>query len=223
MNYYIAMKAKSVFITLFLLIIAAFNGVKAQDRSFELKNSLLNFGVGFGWATNFYGDYSQLPSFTINYEKGLLYFKKAGYWGIGFLGGYHQAYLNYPNSNYEAQWQNAFATIRTTFHPVFLMSQHLDCYFALLGGVRYEFFKDTQYDSDPTLFVDNPHKKYGGLKTLFGGYFGMRYYPGERLGFFVEGGYGLSFVNMGITWKFGARNLQADPGIIKRGVTRPRF
>ncbi len=217
------MKAKVIYLSLLLMLCLEITPAKAQDRAFELKNSIIGFGAGFGWATNYYGDYSQWPSFSLNYEKGLLYFRNVGFLGLGFQGTYHQAYLDYPNSSFYARWQNVGLMLRPTFHPTMLMSQHFDCYIALLGGIRYEIYKDTQYESNPSTFIDNPNKKYGGLKLAYGGYFGMRYYPGERLAFYVEGGYGLSFVTLGINWKFGARNLQADPGISKRGVTRPRF
>lgn len=210
--------------SLLLVLVFSINKLNAQDRVFELKNSLLNIGVGFGWISDFYPDNSQWPTLSLSYEKGLLSFKNVGIVSIGVLGGYHQAYYDYPlSTRYYARWQNVVGAARGALHPYFLMSNHLHCYIGFLAGARYEFFKDTYFDDSPENFVVDPNKRFGGFKTLFAGFVGMRFYPGERLGFFVEGGYGMNYVTIGMNWKFGARNLQADPGIIKRGVTRPRF
>ncbi len=207
---------------LLLLLVTVFvmhsQAMQAQDRAFEIKNSLLSFGVGFGWSYPFYNDPSVWPSFSINYEKGLFYVKKVGYFGIGGFAAYHHANYNYPKSDRYIRWQNVVGTVRFTFHPNFLMTQNFEMYAGVMGGARYEFFKDTQYDAFSNPALANPYDRYGGFNVLFAGFIGMRFYTGERLGFFAEGGYGLSFLNIGITWKFGERNIKADPGISKRGI-----
>lgn len=197
--------------------------IKAQDRSYELKNSLVSFGVGFGWISSFYSDNSQWPALSISYEKGLLGFGKVGLLSLGLTGGYHHAYYEYPNNGQMANWHNAVGAFRVALHPYFLMTQHFNVYVGLLAGGRYEFFKDAYYDSSPGSFDADPYKRYGGFHTLFAGFAGMRWYPGEHLGFYVEGGYGMSNVTIGINWKFGERNIKADPDIIKRGTYRPRY
>lgn len=210
---------------LLILLVASFvlfsSQLRAQDRAFEIKNSLLNIGVGFGWTYKFYNDPSVWPAFSISYEKGLFYAKNVGYFGIGGHAAYHYANYDYSGSDRYIYWHNIVGTLRFTYHPVFLMTQNFDMYLGFMGGARYEIFKDTKYDAMPVGL--NPYKRYGGFSPLFAGVLGMRFYTGERLGFFAEGGYGLSYVTIGMTWKFGARNLKADPDIGKRGISRPKF
>lgn len=209
--------------TVCTLCVFAYTVGKAQDRSYELKNSLLSFGVGFGWASAFYADNSQWPALTIGYEKGLLGFNKIGLLSLGVTGGYHHAYYEYIDNGYMAKWHNVVGAFRVALHPTFLMTEHLNVYIGMLAGGRYEFFKDAYYDHSPGAFDTNPYKRFGGFHTLFAGFAGMRWYPGERLGFFVEGGYGMSYVTIGINWKFGERNIKADPAIIRRGTYKPRW
>lgn len=201
-----------------MLCVFTYSNVKAQDRSYELKNSLLSFGAGFGWVSSFYSDNSQWPALSLTYEKGLLGFNRVGLLSLGFTAGYHHAYYDYSTSSHYARWDNTVGALRVALHPSILLGQHFNCYVGLLAGARYEFFKDTYYDQSPSLFEGDPYKRFGGFRTLFAGFVGMRWYPGERLGFFVEGGYGMSYVTIGINWKFGERNLKADPDIIKRGI-----
>ncbi|UPT66096.1 MAG: hypothetical protein M0D57_16620 [Sphingobacteriales bacterium JAD_PAG50586_3] len=192
--------------------------VKAQDRSYELKNSLLSFGAGFGWVSSFYPSSSQYPTVSVSYEKGLLGFKRVGLLSLGLTGGYHHAYYDYSASSNYAKWDNVVGALRVALHPTFLLGDNFNCYIGMLAGGRYEFFKDTYYDQSPSQFEGDPYKRFGGFRTLFAGFVGMRWYPGEKLGFFVEGGYGMNYVTIGINWKFGERNIKADPDIIKRGT-----
>lgn len=214
---------KLIISSLVVFCLLANSSLNAQDRSYELKNSLLSFGGGFGWVSSFYSDNSQWPALSISYEKGLLGFNKVGLLSLGVTGAYHHAYYQYPNSSYNANWNNVVLAFRVAMHPTFLMTQHFNCYIGLNAGARYEFFKDEYYDQSPTVFEADPYKRYGGFRPLVAGFVGMRWFPGERLGFFVEGGYGMSYITIGINWKFGERNIKADPDIIKRGVKRPRY
>lgn len=216
------MKAALLSILLTIALAVPFQS-KAQDRSFEVKNSLLGFSAGFGWTKSYYQDPSVWPTLALTYEKGLSYMSGWGYLSFSLMGGYQRADYDFPSSNHYIRWQNAIGTLRLNYHPVFLMTQHFDFYISLVGGARYEFFKDTEYDANPSSLIFNPYKRYGGLFAVYGGYVGMRIYPGERLGFFVEGGYAYNYLNIGINWKFGDRNIKADPDIIKRGTRGPRF
>ncbi len=212
------MSFKKLLISSVCMLCLLANSIKAQDRSYELKNSLLSFGAGFGWISSFYPSSSQYPAVSISYEKGLLGFNKVGLLSLGFTGGYHHAYYDYSSSSHYARWDNAVGALRMALHPSFLMTEHFNVYIGMLAGARYEFFKDSYYDQSPSQFEGNPYKRFGGFRPLFAGFAGMRWYPGERLGFFVEGGYGMSYVTIGINWKFGERNIKADPDIIKRGI-----
>lgn len=190
---------------------------RAQDLAFETKNSLLGLGIGFGWQpTNYNRDVSQIPAIVLSYEKGLLYLNKAGWVGLGFTTAYNYVYFNYSGSADRAQWQNLMLALRGTFHPRMLMTQYFDTYIGFNAGAKYQFYSD-----DFLARINQLPTNYGGLRDMFSGFAGMRIYPSERMALFAEAGYGFAYVTIGVNWKFGERNIQADPKIIRRGISRP--
>lgn len=151
----------------------------AQDHPFEKGDKVVNFGLGFGSILG-YGT-TVLPPLSASFEAGVVdNIIEKGVIGVGVYAGFSSyKYVSYKMTN-------LVIGPRGTFHYPFL--NRFDTYAGLMIG--YNLYK-SNWDYGP----DN-----GGIVSSW--FLGGRYYFSKNLAAFVELGYGVAYLNVGVALKF---------------------
>lgn len=178
---------KKTIFTLMAVIIA----FTAQAQQFQIGTTTVNAGIGLGTALGGLG--KARPAISMSVDHGL--------WDIGgpgviSLGGYiGNTGYKYTDLGYTAKWNYTIVGVRGAYHyNGFTEIPELDIY----GGVMlsYNISKYTS-DSSDTLLGNS----YGsGLG--FTGFVGGRWFFTNSIGAYAELGYGVSILNVGVTYKF---------------------
>lgn len=176
----------------FLIIYAAINHVNAQSEAFSERSRVLNLGVGLG-STWYSGTYYEVktPPVSASLEFGIAdYILERGSVGLG-------PYVGYSSFKYEKgpggyRYENILAGARCNFHYPFI--ERMDTYISLLVG--YNYLKSTPLESP-----DGPPEESRMRSAL---YIGIRYYLAEIFALMAEAGYGITYFNVGMTFKFEA-------------------
>lgn len=189
-----------------------FKGNNADGKCFDEKTHILNVGLGFG-SVGYYRagvgggyTYRSSPAITLTYEQA--YPKKLGpgYLGVGALLGYKTASSRYDNYYYqgnkyyfENRWTYTMFAARAVYHWDGLNAYNAEVYGgAILGfGVSTYSYKTDGNDPDVAIY-----KKSGGVYPIFGVFAGARWYFVPKIALFGEAGYGISFLNAGVSFKF---------------------
>ncbi len=176
---------------LLLTFIAILASVNIHAQAFENGTTAANAGIGLGTALNGLGN--ARPALSISVDHGL--------WDIGgpgviSLGGYlGNTGYKYDSMGYTAKWNYFVIGARGAYHyNGFEDLPELDLY----GGVMlaYNIVKYT-HDGPGADLANN----YGsGLG--FSGFIGGRWFFSDNFGAFAELGYGVSVLNIGVTYKF---------------------
>lgn len=173
--------------------------VVSKAQSFVKGTQVIGAGLGLGssvWATNSSGR----PAISVNYEKGIW---EIGGPGVISLGGY----LGNTGWKYSASaggytfTQKANYTIigaRSAYHYGGLNNDKFDLYGGLM--LSYNIVNYSYEDNDPGNFTYGVAAASSGLGLT--GFVGGRYYFSDNLGVFAELGYGISTLNLGISYKF---------------------
>jgi hypothetical protein len=172
-----------IFITIF--ITAYSYSIYAQKSSSYRKINYINVGIGinpiygFGFPASFSYDRKILKNVSV----GLL---------ADYFPGRVSIYAFTP------RFKVFYPGIRASYHlneALNIKTRRIDLYFGALTGYRL-FSWGNKYGND----VSN----YTYSNRLFtGGYIGLRYYTGKRLGFYTEtGSVGSAIVKLGMTAKF---------------------
>lgn len=174
---------------LLLLFVAVFSLTQllAQESTFKQGDKVLNLGIGFG--STFYGSYytSHTPALSASFEVGV----KDGILDKGSIG--VGGYLGYSS----ATWANYYKTsnfiigARGSFH--YPLVNKLDTYTGLLLGYNIYSYK---YEST---FVGSAGSSSG---LAFAWFAGARYYFSNKIAAFAEIGYGISYLTLGVAFKF---------------------
>lgn len=174
---------------LLLLFVAVFSLTQlvAQESTFKKGDKVLNLGIGFG--STFYGSFygSQTPALSASLEVGV----KDGILDKGSIG--VGGYLGYSS----ATWTNYYKTsnfiigARGTFH--YPLVNKLDTYTGLLLGYNiYNYKYETGYLGSGS--------STSGL--ILAWYLGARYYFTDKFAVMGELGYGVSYLTLGVSFKF---------------------
>lgn len=144
---------------------------EAQD-AFHEGTSFINLGVGFN------DNYKKFPPISASYEYGI----KGNLWdahstlGLG-------AYTAFGASN---NWNAFVIGPRIALHYGFVPK--LDTYVSLMLG-----YINVSYDADVVVSQDSGFD--------WGAHLGLRYLFTPNVGGFMELGYGISYVNLGISFR----------------------
>lgn len=179
----------------FLVAVLVFGGLTALNAQPVVKgDKLLNLGIGLG-STLYSGSYytSTLPPVSASLEvvvkDGLLDNKAAiGIGGYAGLAGY-----KYDNQGWGYKYMNIIIGPRGYLHYNFL--DKLDTYTGLLVG--YDIVKATEFGTAPGW---NYEASSSGL--IWSWFAGGRYFFNDNLAGMVELGYGIAYLNLGVTFKF---------------------
>ena len=164
----------------------------AQEPTFEKGTMVLNMGVGIG--SSVYSDaYYQVifPPVSASLEFGVAeHILEKGVIGVAGYFGFFSYKYEYSHSGWEAS--NFIIGARGNFHYPFV--EKLDTYTGFLLGcgiVSTENFGTEEIDYN---------KPSTGVQWAW--YIGGRYFFTENIAAMIELGYGVTYVNFGVSWKF---------------------
>lgn len=190
---------KKIFL-LFTVFSFSFNSF---SQPFDLGTGMINAGIGLGSSLGGFGYTSQTPALSASYEHGMW---EVGGPGVISLGGYlgYKSFKyssSYPGFggiyNYNQQWSYLIIGARSAYHYNGLGEDNIDLY----GGAMLSF-NNLSYK-----YTDNdPGNDYTGAGTYSSGislslYVGGRYMFTDKIGAYLEAGYGISYLSLGVTFK----------------------
>jgi hypothetical protein len=187
-----------------------------DSKCFDENTHIINLGVGFGGARYYsayrgYGySYKISPAFSVSYEQAFHKKLGPGYLGLGAYVGYQYAsstynYLYnkhgyYNNYYYKNSWNNFMLTTRGVYHWDVLNFKNAEVYAGVLAGIRIQ---TTSYETNnPDPYADNYYSNTGNVFPAFSIFAGARWYFVSKVALFGEVGYGISYVNGGVSFKF---------------------
>lgn len=178
---------KKLILTLIVVLISA--NIHAQ--AFENGTTVANAGIGLGTALGGLG--TARPALSLSVDHGLW---EVGGPGLISLGGYvGTTGYKYKNMDYTAKWNYFVVGARGAYHyNGFTDLPKLDVYGGLM--LAYNIVKYSSEGSGESLSGN-----YGSGLGL-SGFVGGRWFFSDVFGAFAELGYGVSVLNIGITYKF---------------------
>ena len=190
-------KAVNLLAVLFFLSIVT---VKAQ--TYSSGTNVISAGIGLGSSIAGYSYGSQSPAISLQYERGLW---NAGP-GVISLGGY-AGFKTYKYSfndgvgdHYNEKWSYTIIGIRGAFHYTGMKTPNLDVYGGLM--LSYNHLSYTGSYSGPQGSYSGSSGGSYGSNMGFTAFVGARYFFAKNLGGFAELGYGVSYLNLGLAYKF---------------------
>ncbi len=184
----------------FLFCLLAVGGT-AGAQSFATGDNVigLSFGIGGHYNVSSRGYSSQSPAIGLFYEKGMPWAAGPGVIGLGAYAGYKS--LRYKSVDfpvtYDWKWNYTILGIRGAYHYEFL--ENLDTYGGLMLAYNIVSFKDKTVVEGGSTYVFSGSSASDIDLTL---YLGGRYYFSDSFGALLEIGYGIAYLNLGLTYKF---------------------
>jgi hypothetical protein len=165
-----------------------------------MGDNVLSALVGIGGHYGIYSNYTFVtPGLGISYEHGLQVEAGPGVIGVGgYVGykslGYKKTYTNI--AVYDYRWTYVIIGARGAYHYDLFGVEELDTYGGLMFAANILSTKDksTYYGLTGELATGNTDPSL----TLF---LGGRYYFSESIGGLIEVGYGVSYLNLGLSFK----------------------
>lgn len=180
---------------LIFLLVALAATATLHAQQFVQGTNVISAGVGIGSSLGSFTYGSQTPALSLQYERGVW---EVGGPGIISLGGYvgRKSYKD-AGSGYTQKWGYTIIGIRSAYHYNGINSDKFDVY----GGAMLSFnilnysYKDN--DGNSTSGTGN----YGSAAG-FTFYVGGRYFFTPNIAAFAELGYGVSYLTLGLAFKF---------------------
>lgn len=182
-----------------LIALLLLSTTSVWSQTFEKGTKVASLGIGIGSSLGSF-DYSiQIPGISLMYEQGIA---EAGNFGIIGLGGY----VGYKSFSWEtnsgtfeskSKWNYTIVGVRGIMHFTGIDKENLDLYAGLMASynlLNYSYEDNSGFNSGNTGNFGNT----AGL-TLFAG---ARYYFSDNLAAFAELGYGVAYLNLGLSVKF---------------------
>jgi hypothetical protein len=192
-NLSITMKKQllSSFIILFAFQLGAF------AQTFDRDDKVVSLGVGLGSSLGSFNHSSQIPALSVMYEQGIA---EVGDVGVISLGGYlgYKSFGSDINSNgftSTSKWNYTIVGVRGAFHFSQIPVEKLDLYAGVLAS--YNLLSYSYSDSMGGSSQSGSYGNTAGL-TVFGG---ARYYFSDQFAGFAELGYGIAYLNVGLSVK----------------------
>lgn len=165
--------------------------VTAQAQQFQKGTTMANAGIGLGTALGRLG--KARPAISVAVDHGM--------WDIGgpgviSLGGYiGNTGYKYTDLGYTAKWNYTTVGVRGAYHyNGFTNVPKLDVYGGAMLGYNIAKYSSDSGDSS----LENSYGSGLGLTGFVGG----RWFFTESIGAYAELGYGVSVLNVGISFKF---------------------
>ncbi|HPT12552.1 MAG TPA: hypothetical protein PLP69_07980 [Bacteroidales bacterium] len=176
---------KNLILTALVLCIAVTAGAQ---NTFNKGDKVLNLGLGLGNAIYTGGYYSTVvPPVSASFELGIIdhLFDDKSSIGVGGYIGY--MCYRYDYSIYDYKISSLILSTKGAFH--YQLVNKLDTYAGLLIGLNFESDNDPDYDWSSTTLKASE-------------FVGARYYFTDNFAGMAEIGYGIAYLNLGISLKF---------------------
>lgn len=185
--------------SLLTLIIAAFFSLPFTfAQGFEVGTNEVSLGLGLGSSLGSFTSSGSLPSINLQYERGMWEAGQNGVISLGGFLGYKHYNIDYAFYGYSSKSSLNYTIIgvRSAYHYTGLSDKNWDFY----GGAMVSYsIANVKYKDNSGNFSDN--SAFGSTASL-SLYAGARYLFNEKFGAFAELGYGVSFLNLGVSMKF---------------------
>jgi hypothetical protein len=164
-------------------------------QTFIKGTNVVSAGVGLGSSLGNYSRSSQTPALSLSYDKGIWDIGGPGVISLGAYAG-RKSY-KYSGAGYVEKWGYTIIGVRSAYHYNGINSDKFDVY----GGVMLSYnilnysFKDNSGNNV------NGGGNYGS-GTGFTLYAGGRYFFSSNIAAFAELGYGVSYLTLGVAYKF---------------------
>ena len=181
---------KTLMVFLFCVVFGA--GVNAQN-AFSKGDQNINLGVGIGSVLGGSGYKTTLPPVSISYEYGIkdqLFDDKSSL-GIGAYLGYASNKYEWPG-NYGWKYNYTIVGVRGALH--YQLIDNFDTYGGLMLG--YNIVSSSSYGDWGTT-VNTAAGSALGWSLFLGG----RYFFTDKIGAFAELGYGIAYLQLGVSFK----------------------
>ncbi len=202
MNIFRLTSTFKVFLFLGLMFLLT-NTTNAQP----LKYAEQNFGIGLGVpAITNYSYTSLSPAITANYEYGF-----SDKLGIGYIGG--GGLVSFAGSSYDYHYINAAYTSKYRYFLIGPRAAYhfdmrditgssfwnkCDLYAGVFMGFRFQTHKYYAFD------INNEYVKYRDTSVHLASdiFAGIRYAFNNRFGIYAETGFGVTYLTVGVSWRF---------------------
>jgi len=190
---------KIVLILLVLTVVTSTMRAQKTSDTFANKDNFIGVGFGLGGVYGLSKYDTQSPVFGAQYDRGIYEFKFGGVLGVGGFLGYKSYANRYDpnngNEKYKQRWNIVIIGARGTFHYDVFKVKNLDTY----GGAMVAFHVVNYTDNLPQYVNyedDHASAAYASI------YAGAKYYFTPQFAAFAELGYGVSWLTMGVGYKF---------------------
>jgi len=180
----------------------------AEHFAFKIGENRASFGIGFGWTEHRLTGFNRtinFPSPNVLIERSILPFRDFGFLSVGAQFGFHHGHRNANvfDTRFRESWTSFYFVPRLAlyFHEVFHpddFPENIDLYVGVGLGFNYL----SQRFSNNVEPGSVGREDIGGLKLGYHLFVGGRYYFNQNFAVFAEVGYGLSFLNVGITLRY---------------------
>jgi hypothetical protein len=195
---------KNILFVLIALFSLTFTSVNAQNKVY--KKGGFNASAGIGLLPTYFADNAQVDVLPVNIRVG---YNIADHFNVNLYTGY-SASTSRAVKDFNGDmrtYENKFLMIglRTELHAA--RTDKFDIYGGFMFGYNKSFVTETIFENgdfenpsdapsnEPTTF------KPASDKVLFSGFIGATYFVSPKLGIFGEVGYGVSLVNLGVSFK----------------------
>ena len=189
-------------VNFFLVLFFSLSIFSAKAQTYKVGDNVVSAGIGLGSSIAGYSYGSQTPGISLQYDRGLW---QAGP-GVISLGGY-LGFKSYKysasdglNDSYTEKWSYTIIGARGAWHYTGLEVPNLDLYGGVMLSYNHLHFSGS-YSNGSGSYQTSSGVSYGsdmGFSVFAGG----RYYFAGHLAAFMELGYGVSYVNLGLAYKF---------------------
>ena len=191
------MKKIPLIILIFTLLT---QNIRAQETTatFAKKDNVLGVGFGIGGVYGVSGFSSQSPAFGVQYDRGIVELGMGGVIGVGGFVGYKSIVnkFTYNGDILKDKWNILIIGARGTFHYDLFEVPNLDTY----AGTMIAFHVVNKKEDYPTtLFVSTTSHTSAVYASIFAG---AKYYFTPHVAAFGELGYGVSWLTLGVAFKF---------------------
>ncbi len=182
---------KKVFILVAALVVSS----SLYAQQFVKGTNIISAGAGLGSSLGSFTYGSQSPALSLQYERGVW---DIGGPGIISLGGYlGRKTYNYSGSDYKQKWGYTILGLRSAYHYNGINSDNFDVYGGIMLSYNLLNYKYKDNNGNNVAGTGN----YGSAAG-FTLYVGGRYFFTPNIAAFAELGYGVSYLTLGLAFKF---------------------
>lgn len=180
-----------------LLILVCLNTtlIHAQDAESEFSKgtSVIGAGFGLGGAYGLNSFSTSTPAFGAHFDHGIVDLDGGGTIGVGGYVGFKR--FVYKIDKYRQRWNYIMLGARGSFHYNVFEVENLDTY----AGLMLAYYVLNYNDDIPNNYLYNTNYSSAAYASVFAG---AKYYFTPEVAGFGEVGYGVSWVTLGVAFRF---------------------